>query len=85
VSLSREVQAACEQAADDLGLSHQRMPCGAGHDADKMVHVTRAGMIFIPCANDVSHHPREYSEWKDCENGANVLLRAAVELARSSP
>jgi N-carbamoyl-L-amino-acid hydrolase len=84
VKMTPEVQAAFEQAADSLDLSHERMHSGGGHDADKLVRVTRAGMIFIPSPNSVSHDPREYSEWKDCENGANVLLRAAVEVANSS-
>jgi N-carbamoyl-L-amino-acid hydrolase len=84
VEMNQQVQSAFQHAADSLDLSHQRMPSGGGHDADKLVQVTRAGMIFIPSPNGISHDPREYSEWRDCENGANVLLRAAVDLARNS-
>lgn len=73
-----------EKAAASLQLSHQRMPSGGGHDADKLVQVTQAGMIFIPSPNGVSHDPREHSDWRDCVNGANVLLRAAVEIARAN-
>ena len=33
-------------AATKLGLSHQLMPSGAGHDAQDMSHVAPTGMIF---------------------------------------
>jgi N-carbamoyl-L-amino-acid hydrolase len=38
-------------------------------------------MIFIPSRDGISHSPLEYSEWDDCVNGANVLLRAALKMA----
>jgi N-carbamoyl-L-amino-acid hydrolase len=38
-------------------------------------------MIFIPSREGISHAPQEFSEWDDCVNGANVLLRAALNLA----
>jgi N-carbamoyl-L-amino-acid hydrolase len=38
-------------------------------------------MIFVPSKAGVSHSPEEHTKWTDCVNGANVLLRAALELA----
>jgi len=54
------------------------MPSGAGHDAQAMARICPAGMIFVPSAGGFSHSAREFTEWDDCVNGANVLLQAAV-------
>ena len=68
-----------EDAAQELGLSHRRMPSGAGHDAQAVAHFAPVGMIFIPSVGGVSHHPDEYSRPEDVEAGVNVLLRALVK------
>ena len=72
---------AIEDAADSLGLSHQRLLSFAGHDAQVMSTVTPSAMIFVPCKDGISHNPREFCRPADVVNGANVLLRAALELA----
>jgi N-carbamoyl-L-amino-acid hydrolase len=36
---------------------------------------------FVPSVDGVSHSAREFTEWQDCVNGANVLLHAALRLA----
>jgi N-carbamoyl-L-amino-acid hydrolase len=77
-----------EDAADDLGLSHIRMPSGAGHDAQALAHFAPMGMVFIPSVGGLSHHPDEYSRPEDIEAGVNVLmkalLRADAELDRGA-
>jgi N-carbamoyl-L-amino-acid hydrolase len=70
-----------EVAAAELGLTSTRLPSGAGHDAQALADVTRAGMIFVPSVNGRSHDPSELTRWEDCVNGANVLLAAALALA----
>jgi N-carbamoyl-L-amino-acid hydrolase len=70
-----------EEAAGALGLTSMRLPSGAGHDAQALAGVTRAGMIFVPSVNGKSHDPSELTHWEDCVNGANVLLAAALALA----
>ena len=84
VQMHEAVQAALETAANGLGLSHQRLHSGAGHDAERLARTTPAGMVFIPSPNGISHDPREFSPWEDCVNGANVLVNAALELARTA-
>ncbi len=37
-----------ESSAAALGLSRQRMPSGAGHDAQEIARIAPMGMIFIP-------------------------------------
>jgi beta-ureidopropionase / N-carbamoyl-L-amino-acid hydrolase len=71
-------------AAGELGLSAMEMHSGAGHDAQALAGVTPTGMIFVPSSGGVSHHPSEETAWRDCVNGANVLLTAALRLAAAA-
>jgi N-carbamoyl-L-amino-acid hydrolase len=67
-----------ESSAAALGLTRQRMPSGAGHDAQEMAHIAPMGMIFVPSIGGISHSPREFSKPEDISNGANVLLNAVI-------
>ena len=69
-----------EQSANDLGLSYQHMPSGAGHDAQDMAPITPTGMIFVPSRGGISHSPKEYTSPQDMANGANVLVRTLLKL-----
>jgi len=72
-----------EDASDALGLSSQRMPSGAGHDAQSIALLCPVGMIFVPSAAGISHAPEEHTELEDIVNGSNVLLRTLLEIDRS--
>jgi N-carbamoyl-L-amino-acid hydrolase len=85
VPLDATVRTAIARVADELGLSTLELPSGAGHDAQALAHITPSGMIFVPSVDGVSHQPAEHTAWDDCLNGANVLLRATLELARATP
>jgi N-carbamoyl-L-amino-acid hydrolase len=80
--MSQRAQTAIATAAESLALSHTAFHSGAGHDAQSLASLTDAGMIFIPSRDGISHSPLEFSEWDDCVNGANVLLRAALNMAQ---
>jgi len=67
-----------EQSAATLGLTRQRMPSGAIHDAQEVARIAPMGMIFIPSVGGISHSPREFSNAFDITNGANVLLHAVL-------
>jgi N-carbamoyl-L-amino-acid hydrolase len=67
-------------SADSLGLAHQRMPSGAGHDAQEVAHVCPMGMIFIPSVGGISHSPREFSKPADIVHGVNVLLNTVKQV-----
>jgi N-carbamoyl-L-amino-acid hydrolase len=69
-------------AATSLGLTHQLMPSGAGHDAQDMTHIAPTGMIFVPSAGGISHSPKEYTSPQDIANGVNVLLRTLLAIDR---
>lgn len=72
----KAMTAACEQ----LGLSYELMPSGAGHDAMNMSYLCPQGMLFVPSQGGVSHSPDEYTKPEDCINGAQVLLATLVTL-----
>jgi N-carbamoyl-L-amino-acid hydrolase len=81
--MSAQAGAAIVAAADELGLKHIPLASGAGHDAQSLAELCPAGMIFVPSQGGASHSAREFSEWQDCVNGANVLLNAALKLAET--
>ena len=77
-----EVQQAIERSAGRLGLPSQRLPSGAGHDAQMMAQLSPMGMIFVPSVRGISHSPLEFTRWDDCAHGADVLLGAVLEMDR---
>ena len=74
VPIEPPMQELVAAAAAQTGLACQRLPSGAGHDAQAMASITKTAMIFVPSINGVSHAPEEYSTPEDCANGAQVLL-----------
>jgi N-carbamoyl-L-amino-acid hydrolase len=65
-----------DASADALGLTHQRMPSGAGHDAQELALICPMGMIFVPSVGGISHSPQEFTTPEDVAHGVNVLLNA---------
>lgn len=81
VQFDPEVIRRVENAAAMQGLSHRRMPSGAGHDAQMLARMCPTGMIFVPSVNGLSHNVREHTEPADLVAGARVLLQVITELA----
>jgi len=79
--MSAEIQQAFQRSCEGLGLSSTVLASGAIHDAQSLVDVCPIGMIFVPSVDGASHAPREFTNWKDCVNGANVLLQTVLQLA----
>lgn len=71
-----------DASAAALGFSRQRMPSGAGHDAQEIAHIAPMGMIFIPSVGGISHSPKEFSTAVDITRGADVLLNAVIAADR---
>ena len=76
------VQSSIEAACAKLGLKSQRLPSGAGHDAQMMALLGPMGMIFVPSVKGISHSPMELTSWEDCARGADVLLHTVLEIDR---
>ncbi len=69
-----------ESIAEQQGNTVQRMPSGAGHDAQMLARVCPAGMIFVPSVKGISHNPAEFTHDADLEAGANILLHTMLAL-----
>jgi N-carbamoyl-L-amino-acid hydrolase len=80
--MNKQIQEASAKASKALGLKHTFLPSGAGHDAQCLAQICPTGMIFVPSVGGFSHSSKEFTEWEDCVNGANTLLRAALILAQ---
>jgi len=78
-----ELRRLISDAARGLDLTALVMPSGAGHDAQEVARIAPIGMIFIPSINGISHSPQEHSRPRDLVNGADVLLRALLEIDRT--
>jgi N-carbamoyl-L-amino-acid hydrolase len=70
-----------EATATALGHSVQRMPSGAGHDAQMLARVCPTAMIFTPSVRGISHNPAEHTDPADLAAGADVLAHVLVDLA----
>jgi|SRR5579871_4630535 len=75
--------AAVRDAAAALELDALEMVSGAGHDSVNVAAVAPTAMIFVPCAQGLSHNEAESASPADVENGANVLLNAVLKLANT--
>jgi hydantoinase/carbamoylase family amidase len=72
---------AAAASAEELGLAYRRMTSGAYHDAMIMGARVPIGMIFVPSAGGVSHHPDEHTDPDDIERGVQVLAGTLARLA----
>ena len=69
-----------ETLCSESGIRAQRLWSGAGHDAGVMAQLTDAAMIFVPSRSGISHSGEEFTEPEDCRTGADLLLKAILEL-----
>jgi N-carbamoyl-L-amino-acid hydrolase len=72
---------AVSNAATALNYPHQQIVSGAGHDACQICRVAPTSMIFVPCADGLSHNEQESAKPEDLEAGCNVLFQAMINLA----
>jgi N-carbamoyl-L-amino-acid hydrolase len=68
---NEEIRHVITETANELGLTTNSMPSGAGHDAQDMARLAPMGMIFIPSVDGVSHAPKEFTRPEDIANGAS--------------
>ncbi len=73
--------AAVKRACERLGVSHQTITSGAGHDACYIANRAPTAMLFAPCKDGVSHHESESAEPEDLEAVCNALLHAVLDIA----
>jgi hydantoinase/carbamoylase family amidase len=72
---------AADAACASLGVTGRHMISGAYHDALILSRRIPVGMLFVPSAGGISHHPDEYTGPEDIERGAAVLGEVLTTLA----
>ena len=80
VLLSKKIATIIEIAAKNQGIETLRMVSGAVHDSSIVAELTDVGMIFVPSKNGRSHCPEEYTDIKDIEMAANILLESVIRV-----
>jgi hydantoinase/carbamoylase family amidase len=80
VRLSDEIIALLEAKARAKNIAPLKMISGAGHDTALLAGMTKAGMIFVPSRDGLSHCPQEFSRLEDIALACEILLAAVVEL-----
>ena len=78
VSFTSELVDYVEKSAKELGYSNRRIYSGPGHDAQFMIDVIPATMIFVPSVGGHSHCEIEHTPVENCLKGANVLLKTIL-------
>jgi N-carbamoyl-L-amino-acid hydrolase len=73
--------AAVRAGAQEAGYPSLEIVSGAGHDAVYVATVAPTAMIFVPCADGVSHNELEDAKPADLAAGCNVLLHALLARA----
>ena len=63
-------------AVRELGLPVRELVSGAGHDAVVLSRICPAAMLFVRCAEGISHDPRESVSEADVAVALDVLERA---------
>ena len=69
-----------KESCEELGVSHQYIHSGAGHDAQFAAYVLPTTMIFVQSKDGLSHCEPEYSSPEHCTEGASVMLNAVLKV-----
>jgi allantoate deiminase len=64
-----------------LGIEHQIMHSGAGHDSQVIAPHFPTAMFFVPSIKGISHNPAEATQMTDLLAGVDVLEDALYRLA----
>ncbi|MSP52201.1 MAG: Zn-dependent hydrolase [Alphaproteobacteria bacterium] len=72
---------AVREAARALDFSSREIVSGAAHDACYMARIAPTAMVFVPCADGISHNEIESATPVDLAAGCDVLLGAILARA----
>jgi N-carbamoyl-L-amino-acid hydrolase len=83
VQFDERVISIIHETATILDNTVQRMPSGAGHDAQMLARVCPSAMIFVPSAQGISHNAAEFTSADDLIAGADILLHTMLTLSET--
>lgn len=81
IVFDRDVIEALRAGASAAGFEPVDITSGAGHDACYVSQVAPTGMLFIPCADGLSHNEAESILPEHATAGAQATLNAVLRLA----
>lgn len=70
-----------EEVCREHHTNYRKMPSGATHDGNMIALKIPIGMIFVPSKKGISHSKEEWTEWSQCERGAEVLYKSICRIA----
>ena len=79
VYFDKELVGFVRDSAKELGISHQDINSGAGHDAQFVSYMMPTTMLFVPSKDGHSHCEPEYTTPEQCTAGASVMLNAVLK------
>jgi allantoate deiminase len=82
VAADGALTAALSAAVAERGLPVVTLASGAGHDGVALAELTGVAMLFVRCADGISHHPDESVEEADVAVALDVLHAFVRGLAR---
>ena len=80
VAFDNEIIDLVEKTAVERGYSCQRLPSGAGHDAQMFAPNCPSGMIFVPSEGGISHNVNEFTAAEEIDAGLDVLVQIVLKL-----
>jgi N-carbamoyl-L-amino-acid hydrolase len=81
--MAEPFQAALDAAADVYAPGkHERIPSGAGHDAQVFAAHMPSAMMFVPSIGGISHHWSENTSDQDIGLGAQVFVDAVARILK---
>ena len=81
ILLSRNLTHLIEETARERGVKPLKMTSGALHDSSILAESMEVGMIFLPSKGGRSHCPEEFTDLKDIELEAEILLTTVLKLS----
>ena len=80
VEFSPDVMNLIDTTANERGYACQRLPSGAGHDAQMFAPNCPTGMIFVPSQGGISHNVKEFTAAVEIDAGLDVLTQVVLQL-----
>lgn len=83
IQFDQECVEAITDSANALNYPAMKIVSGAGHDSVYISKIAPTAMIFVPCERGISHNEHESARKEDLAAGCDVLLNAALNMARA--